>query len=127
MQRRHADRDFKEQNVDVLSYVALGMLIFMIALACFFVWFLGGLPGRVAADRNHPYAKSIQVGGWASMCLGIVTWPIILMWAYADSKSADPESDVTGTDTDLRNEIAQLKLQVEKLSRTESQPGEANG
>lgn len=113
--------------MDVLSYVALGMLIFMIALACFFVWFLGGLPGRVASDRNHPYAQSIQVGGWASLFLGVVTWPIILMWAYADSKSVDPESELAGTDRDLRNEIAQLKLQVEKLSRSVSQPGEADG
>jgi ABC-type sulfate transport system permease component len=107
--------------MDTLSYVALSMLIFMIALACFFVWFLGGLPGRVAAERNHQYAKSIQVGGWASLFLGVVTWPLILMWAYADSKSRFPESKLTETCGDLRDEIVQLKSQVDKLSLIESQ------
>ena len=107
--------------MDALSYVALAMLICMIALACFFVWFLGGLPGRVAAERNHPYAKSIQVGGWASLFLGVVTWPLILMWAYADSKSRSPESKSTESCSDLRDEMAQLKSQFEKLTRIETQ------
>jgi hypothetical protein len=113
--------------MDFLSYVALGMLIFMIALACFFVWFLGGLPGRVAVDRKHPYARSIQVGGWASLFLGVVTWPLILMWAYADSNSRLAESGQPATDNSLRNELAQLKLQVAKLSGTTSQHNERQG
>lgn len=113
--------------MDVLSYVALGMLILLIALACFFVWFLGGLPGRVAAARNHPYATSIQVGGWASLFLGIVTWPLILMWACAGSNSGDPESEAAGIESDLRNEVTALRLQVEKLSTGGSQTGKAVG
>ena len=113
--------------MDFLSHVALGMLIFMIALACFFVWFLGGLPGRVAVDRKHRYARSIQVGGWASLFLGVVTWPLILMWAYADSSPRLAESEEPGTDINLWNEITQLKLQVAKLSGTESQAEETQG
>ena len=110
--------------MDTLSYVALGMLVFLIALACFFVWLLGGLPGRVAAERNHPYAKSIQVGGWASLFLGVVTWPLILMWAYADPKSRFLESKSTEAYSDLRDEIAQLRTQFEELSTIESQQRE---
>lgn len=113
--------------MDFLSYVALGMLIFMIALACFFVWFLGGLPGRVALERKHRYAKSIQVGGWASLFLGVVTWPLILMWAYADLPPRLAESGEPETDTNLRNEFAQLQLQVAKLSGTTSQDEETQG
>ena len=105
--------------MDLLSYIALGMLIFMIALGCFFIWFLGGLPGRVAADRNHPYAKSIQVGGWASLFLGIVTWPLILMWAYATKPAAQSIDQESG----IQQELAMLKQQVEKLSKQRSQPG----
>lgn len=110
--------------MDALSYVALAMLISLIALTCFFIWFLGGLPGRVAADRNHPYAKSIQVGGWASLFLGVVTWPLILMWAYADPKSHFLESKSNETDSDLRDEVAQLRRQFEELSTIESQQRE---
>ena len=103
--------------MDVLSYIALGMLIFLIALVIVFIWYLGGMPGRVAASRNHPYAKSIPVGGWASLFLGIVTWPLSLMWAYVnrDSSIDDPES--AKDSGDLRQEMSQLASKVEKLSQ----------
>ncbi|MGI9519006.1 MAG: DUF3302 domain-containing protein [Pirellulaceae bacterium] len=75
--------------MDVLSYVALAMLLFMIALLGVFIWFLGGMPGRVAVARNHPSTQAITMGGWASLLLGVVTWPLILMWAYSNPASTE--------------------------------------
>ena len=68
--------------MDTLSIVALLMLLLLAALIGVLIWFLGGLPGRVAAARNHPQTQAIQVGGWATLLLGIAGWPFVLMWAY---------------------------------------------
>ncbi len=66
-----------------MKWAGLILLIVTIALALYVVWFLGGMPGRVAADRGHPKADAIRVGGWATLIFGIVGWPWVLMWAYS--------------------------------------------
>ena len=103
--------------MDVLSYVALAMLLFMIALVGVFIWFLGGLPGRVATARNHPYSKAITMGGWAALFLGVVTWPVILMWAYSTPELENSSPYTSDGENQLRDEVARLTSQVESLSR----------
>jgi amino acid transporter len=101
--------------MDALSIVALVMLIIMIGLIISLIWFLGGMPGRVAASRNHPNAQAIQVGGWASLFCGIIIWPIVLMWAYAkparQASATDDENDAN-----THQELAELKVEVARLS-----------
>jgi hypothetical protein len=66
-----------------MKWAALGLTLFLMGLALYAVWFLGGLPGRVAAERNHPRAEAINVGSWAALLMGVVGWPWVLMWAYS--------------------------------------------
>ncbi len=66
-----------------MKWAGLILLIITIALALYVVWFVGGMPGRVAADRGHPKADAVRVGGWATLIFGIVGWPWVLMWAYS--------------------------------------------
>ena len=66
-----------------MKWAALALTIFLMGLALYAVWFLGGLPGRVAAERNHPKAEAINVGSWAALIFGAVGWPWVLMWAYS--------------------------------------------
>lgn len=56
------------------------------------LWFLGGMPGRVAKKNDHPDADAIRVGGWASLLLGVVGWPWVLMWAYREPPSTKDNS-----------------------------------
>ena len=73
-----------------LDIAAIIILLLLVAIAIAVFVFLGGWPGRVAKRRGHDYADAIQIGGWATLILGVVLWPLVLMWAYAGGK--EPES-----------------------------------
>ena len=108
--------------MDALSIVALVLLIIMIGLIISLIWFLGGMPGRVAASRNHPNAQAIQVGGWASLFCGIVIWPIVLMWAYSKpTRQASATNDAD--DANTHQQLAELKVEVARLSALVAKTG----
>lgn len=86
-----------------MKWAGLILLIITIALVLYVVWFVGGMPGRVAADRGHPKADAIRVGGWATLIFGVVGWPWVLMWAYSHpatgvpaDASAEPAAETEG-------------------------------
>lgn len=95
-----------------LDYFALFVILLIVFLIGFLVWMLGGLPGRVAESNNHPYARAISFGGWATLFLGVVAWPFVAMWAYAPGLIARSGDAANG---DVKDEIDQLKLQIKKL------------
>ena len=109
--------------MDTLDYIALFMLIFMAALICVLLWFLGGLPGRVAKQRNHPYQDAISVGGWVTLILAGVAWPLVLIWAYApvrDQSVADPSG---ANIKKLQEENDSLRAQVDRLKSAKQDEG----
>ncbi len=53
-----------------MKWAALALTLFLMGLALYFVFFIGSMPGRVAAERNHPKAEAIKIGGWATLILG---------------------------------------------------------
>ena len=69
--------------MDGLDYAAFVVLALLAAIGIAVFVFLGGWPGRVARRLAHPYADAINIGGWATLVLGGVGWPFVLMWAYA--------------------------------------------
>jgi hypothetical protein len=46
-----------------------------------FLW-LGGLPGKTAAQRSHPQAEAINILGWVGLAFGGVGWVVALTWAH---------------------------------------------
>jgi hypothetical protein len=107
--------------MDILSIFALVILIMIAGLIGAAIWLLGSLPGKVAAERNHPYATAIQVGGWATLFMGIVAWPLVLMWAYS-APMALVSADMTASEG-WHDELSKLKTQVEALSKQMQEPG----
>jgi hypothetical protein len=91
--------------MDALDTTALVSLLITVGLVVALIWFLGGLPGRIAKERHHPYAEAIQIGGWATLVLAGVGWPFVLMWAYAPGSRAS------------QGEIQHLEERVDALSR----------
>jgi hypothetical protein len=67
--------------IDIFAWVVLLVLI-ALAVALFIA--LGMLPGHVARQRGHPWAEAVAVGGWVTLILGFVLWPLVLIWAYVD-------------------------------------------
>ncbi len=43
---------------------------------------LGSLPGKKAAQRNHPQAEAINILGWLGLLFGGVGWMLALVWAH---------------------------------------------
>jgi len=101
----------------VLDIIALLMLLVTAGLIGALFWFLGGLPGRVAKERNHPYEQAIAVGGWATLILAGVAWPFVLMWAYAPFRHGNSEGRSATPEDELRKEYESLRAQVEGLTK----------
>jgi hypothetical protein len=75
--------------MSALDIAAIVILILLAVIAIAVFAFLGSWPGRVAKQRGHDYAEAIQVGGWATLVLGAVFWPLVLMWAYTGGAAAE--------------------------------------
>lgn len=67
--------------IDIFAWIVLCVLL---ASTIFVVVFMGMLPGMIATRRNHPWKEAITVGGWVTLFLGFMFWPLVLIWAYVD-------------------------------------------
>lgn len=70
--------------MSALDFFAWVVLIVLVLSTVAVVVFLAMLPGRIAKERKHPWAQAVTVGGWVSLFLGFVLWPVVLIWAYVD-------------------------------------------
>lgn len=67
--------------LDIFAWIVLVVLIVSTVVV---IAFMGSLPGVIARKRNHPWAEAVTVGGWVTLFLGFVLWPVVLIWAYVD-------------------------------------------
>jgi hypothetical protein len=82
-----------------IEYLALAVLLILVA-AVVVIWVvLGMMPGRIARDRNHPHADAISVcGWWGVLTLGLLL-PLAYIWAYSNPRWRDePRSDGNETE-----------------------------
>ena len=85
--------------MSALDTVAIIILVLIPVLGVAVIVFVGSWPGRVAARRGHDYADAIRIGGWATLALGAVFWPLVLMWAYAGGSEPESSTDSDNTTT----------------------------
>lgn len=67
--------------LDIFAWVVLAVLILSTVIV---IVFMAMLPGMIARKRHHPWAEAVAVGGWVTLFLGFVLWPVVLIWAYVD-------------------------------------------
>jgi hypothetical protein len=67
--------------LDIFAWIVL-IVLALSTIAV--IVFLAMLPGMIADSRGHPWATAVKVGGWVTLFLGFVLWPIVLIWAYVD-------------------------------------------
>lgn len=112
----------------ILDYIALGMLITVVIIIFYGVIAIHDIPYEIAHKRNHPHQDAIHVAGWVSLFTLHVLWPFLWVWStlYREDRGwGFTHSSVTekgaqgGTEelkeqlAELRNEVAQLKAQME--------------
>lgn len=68
-------------TLDIFAWLVLIVLLFS-SIAV--VVLTAMLPGMVARRRGHPWAQAVAIGGWVTLLLGFVLWPVVLIWAYVD-------------------------------------------
>jgi hypothetical protein len=89
-----------------LNIAALIVLILVAGVVAYLLFFLGGLPGRIATQRRHPQADAIRIMGWLGLLSGIV-WAAALCWAYVNSKQALPDTSPAEQESTGANSIQQ--------------------
>ena len=102
--------------------MALVVLVMMVAMVVALFVVLGSLPGQIAKKRDHPNAKAIQIGGWATLLLAVVGWPFVLMWAMSESSAKLDPGKTDSIDQDLNQRISELS---QRLATLESKLEEA--
>lgn len=84
---------------------------------------LGWLPGRLAAQRNHPQADAIRICGWLGLITAGLLLPIAYIWVFirpvrvgvaagsdaAASSGTSDQSDVAAELRELRSRLAALE------------------
>ena len=97
-----------------LNVFALIVLFVLLAVIVVLAYVLGSLPGKIAKQRNHPQSGAITVAGWVGLLLGMVLWPLALVWAYTKPCMA-PVPDDTGL-ARLSDRLVQLEQQVAAIA-----------
>lgn len=67
----------------MLDYVALAILIAIIALLVYGLIAVWGLPHEIAKARHHPHEDAIGAATWVSLGTLGVLWPFLWIWAMA--------------------------------------------
>jgi hypothetical protein len=66
-----------------LDYIALVLLIAIIALVLYGVVAVWGIPYEIAKQRNHPHEDAIGAATWVSLFTLGALWPFLWIWAMA--------------------------------------------
>jgi len=102
-----------------LDYLALVVLLIGLALVFYTFIYIHDLPYMIAKKREHPHAEAIHVACWLSLFTLHAIWPIVYIWAVSHK---GPEGEHRGharggSETQLREQIAQLENRLGKLER----------
>jgi len=76
-------------GLDVFAFVVMAVLL---GVGIYLAFVLGALPGKIAAEREHPQADAVRVAGWVGLVTLGVAWPLALIWAYARPARIDSGS-----------------------------------
>jgi Protein of unknown function (DUF3302) len=83
-------------TIDAFDIAAFVVFAVLLAAVVVIVVVLGSLPGKIAAQRNHPQAAAVAAAGWVSLATVFALWPIAFVWAFMQPRpSTAPDSGAT--------------------------------
>ena len=104
--------------LDIFTFIVLGVVIVATA---FLVVKLGTLPGKIAAERNHPQTEAIRVTGWIGILTLGVVWFVALIWAYTQplrvATAPDEGSPVSSEFIALTASVNRLSDRLEAMEK----------
>lgn len=113
--------------MDILSYFALGIIIFVILILSYGMIAIHDIPYHIAQKRNHPHQDAIHTAGWVSLFTLHAIWPFLWIWAtsyhpeggYAGRPSSQaPKPD--GETVDPNERIARLEARLAEIEKSDA-------
>lgn len=112
--------------MDILSYLALGLIIFVLLTLAYGMIAIHDIPYHIAKQRNHPHQDAIHAGGWVSLFTLHAIWPFLWIWAT----SYHPEHGYSGrpkstppASGDSPDRLAELEARIAELEKQKTEPG----
>ena len=104
-----------------LSYLALGILCFVVVALFYGIIAIHDIPYIIAEKRDHPHQDAIYAAGWVSLFTLHALWPFLWIWAMAYrpdrgwgfSQPSGPKDEQSS----LPGEIAALRTRVDALEK----------
>lgn len=90
------------------DWVTLGCGMLTVAVGLVIVTRILGLPGRIAAAREHPDAEAIYVMGWVGF-LAVVPWIQAFIWAFKPTDKVDIRRFPREEQAAEKRELARLR------------------
>jgi len=114
----------KAANVIALVVVFLVPVVLIVLF-----WMVHVLPEKIAHKRHHPQRDAIQVLCLLSLVFGGLLWPLAWLWAYTkpvlhkmaygtdkhEDYFAELAAEHADEAQDLRNDVARLRADLEKI------------
>ena len=110
--------------LDIIALLFIPVMSIMIAAA---IVFIGGLPGKIAQKREHPWPDAVNAASWIGLATGVL-WPFAFVWAFLPVPNAEgspgksPDAGVDDRE-ELQKQVEALEAELAEL-RAESS-GEA--
>ena len=86
--------------MDALTWVALGLIFFVIVLVVYMIVVLHMLPGKIAKKKNHPQQKAIEICSLMGLII-FPFWMVAMVWANFNPPEflipSEPKEDETAT------------------------------
>ena len=91
-----------------------GRAILLIAFAALIVA-LGGLPGKIARQREHPQADAVSALGWISLFTAGVLWPVAFTWAFLRPSQSTAGSEEANKSQASAERLVRLETRLQAL------------
>ncbi|KZY30131.1 GTPase [Alcanivorax sp. HI0083] len=122
----------------MLSYVALGLLVFVGLVLFYGIIAIHDIPYEISKSRNHPHQDAIHVAGWVSLFTLHVLWPFLWIWATlyrpergwgfqeVKQQQATDESRISALQEKLDDQAERLTLLEQAVAEKSLQNGEGS-
>src|SRR5438067_8135411 len=107
----------------VLDYIALGVLIAIVALIVYGLIAVWGIPYEIAKARSHPHQDAIGAATWVSLFTLGALWPLLWMWAMTYRAQQGGGVPKEAARRDLAVKIAGLESRIVALENAQHRPG----
>jgi hypothetical protein len=106
--------------MDFLSYLALGLIIFVLLTLAYGMIAIHDIPYHIAKKRNHPHQDAIHSGGWVSLFTLHAIWPFLWIWAtsyHPEHGYAGQPKKTAPDQTPAADRVAELEARIAKLEQ----------